>query len=125
MKILLAEDTADLNKVICAVLRHEGYDVDPAFDGEEAMERVNTEGYGTASLLLGAGRNTMADKIDFSAGIKLVKKTGDKVSKGDTIAVLYTSDESRFEAAKKRLAEATIVGKDKPADEPLILDIVE
>ena len=45
MKILLAEDTADLNKVICAVLNHEGYDVDPAFDGEEAMERINTEGY--------------------------------------------------------------------------------
>ena len=45
MKIMLAEDTADLNKVICAVLNHEGYDVDPAFDGEEAMERINTEGY--------------------------------------------------------------------------------
>ena len=45
MKILLAEDTADLNKVICAVLAHEGYDVDPAFDGEEAMEHINKEGY--------------------------------------------------------------------------------
>ena len=45
MKILLAEDTADLNKVICAVLAHEGYDVDPAFGGEEAMEHINTEGY--------------------------------------------------------------------------------
>ena len=45
MKILLAEDTADLNKVICAVLNHEGYDVDPAFDGDKAMERINTEGY--------------------------------------------------------------------------------
>ena len=67
----------------------------------------------------------MADKIDFAAGIKLVKKTGDKVSKGDTIAILYTSDEARFETAKKRLIESTIIGKDKPADEPLILDIVE
>ena len=86
---------------------------------------VNTEGYGVASLLLGAGRNTMADKIDFSAGIKLVKKTGDKVEKGDTIAVLYTSDNSRFEASKKKLLEATFIGDVKPKDEPLILDIVE
>lgn len=86
---------------------------------------VNTEGYGVASLLLGAGRNTMADKIDFSAGIKLVKKTGDKVEVGDVIAVLYTSDKSRFDAAKKRLIESTFIGDAKPDDAPLIFDIVE
>ena len=86
---------------------------------------VNTEGYGVASLLLGAGRNTMADKIDFSAGIKLVKKTGDKVQRGDTIAVLYTSDDSKFEAAKKRLIDSTYIGDTEPNYEPLILDIVE
>jgi pyrimidine-nucleoside phosphorylase len=67
----------------------------------------------------------MADKIDFSAGIKLVKKTGDKVEVGDTLAVLYTSDESRFDASKKKLIESTFIGDTKPADEPLILDIVE
>ena len=86
---------------------------------------VNTEGYGVASLLLGAGRNTMADKIDFSAGIKLVKKTGDKVEIGDTLAVLYTSDKTRFESSKIKLLESTFIGGIKPADEPLILDIVE
>ena len=86
---------------------------------------VDTEGYGTASLLLGAGRNTMADKIDFSAGIKLVKKTGDKLEKGDTIAILYTSEEHRFAAAAKRLIDATHIGSRKPDDAPLIYDIVE
>jgi pyrimidine-nucleoside phosphorylase len=86
---------------------------------------VNTEGYGVASLLLGAGRNTMADKIDFSAGIKLVKKTGDKVEVGDTLAVLYTSDKTRFESSEKKLLESTFIGETKPTDEPLILDIVE
>ena len=86
---------------------------------------VNTEGYGVASLLLGAGRNTMADKIDFSAGIELVKKTGDKVEIGDTLAILYTSDKTRFESSKSKLLESTFIGEAKPADEPLILDIVE
>ena len=86
---------------------------------------VNTEGYGVASLLLGAGRNTMADKIDFAAGIKLVKKTGDKVDAGDVIAVLYTSDDSRFESSRVKLLESTFIGDSKPQDEPLILDIVE
>ena len=86
---------------------------------------VNTEGYGTSSLLLGAGRNTMEDKIDFAAGIKLVKKTGDKIAKGDVIAVLYSEDEARFKNAEKCFMEATHIGNDKPDDEPLILDIVE
>lgn len=86
---------------------------------------VNTEGYGTASLLLGAGRNTMADKIDFCAGIKLRKKTGDKVESGDVIAVLYTSDDSRFDAAERKICESTYITDNKPEDKPLILDIVE
>lgn len=45
MKILLAEDTQDLNKVLCAVLAHEGYDVDAAFDGEEALRYTEENGY--------------------------------------------------------------------------------
>ena len=86
---------------------------------------VNTEGYGTASLLLGAGRNTKEDKIDFASGIKLVKKTGDKVKAGDVIAILYTGDKARLESSAKQLLAATHIGKEKPEDAPLIYDIVE
>ena len=86
---------------------------------------VDTEGYGTASLLLGAGRNTKEDKIDFAAGIKLVKKTGDKVKRGDTLAILYTNDEAKLAASAKRLSEATFIKSEKPEDTPLIYDIVE
>lgn len=86
---------------------------------------VDTEGYGTASLLLGAGRNTKEDKIDFAAGIKLVKKTGDEVKIGDTVAILYTSEKERLEPAAKRLVDATYITDTKPQDAPLIYDIVE
>jgi len=86
---------------------------------------VNTEGYGTASLLLGAGRNTMKDKIDFAAGIKLLKKTGDEVKAGEPIAILYAEDETKFAAAEKQLILSTRVTKEQPKCEPLILDIVE
>ena len=44
MKILLAEDTRDMNHVLTAALTHEGYDVDSAFDGEEALDFVRTNG---------------------------------------------------------------------------------
>ena len=45
MKLLLAEDTNDLNRAITAILQHEGYDVDSFFDGEAALEQLLHSGY--------------------------------------------------------------------------------
>ena len=45
MKILLAEDTRDLNRVITVALQHEGYEVDPVYDGEEASAHAFQNGY--------------------------------------------------------------------------------
>ncbi len=45
MKLLLAEDTKDLNNAIKTVLEMEEHHVDAVFDGEQAMERILSEGY--------------------------------------------------------------------------------
>ena len=45
------------------------------------------------SMLLGAGRKTKEDKIDYSAGIIVNKKINDKINVGDTILTLYTNKE--------------------------------
>ena len=37
MKLLLAEDTNDLNRAVSALLAHQGYEVTSAFDGAEAL----------------------------------------------------------------------------------------
>ena len=87
--------------------------------------RVDTEGYGIASLLLGAGRNTKEESIDYSAGITLVKKTGDKVEKGDVIATMYTNDENRFQSAIDRFMKSTEIGDNKPEERPLVFERVE
>lgn len=86
---------------------------------------VDTESYGVASLLLGAGRNTMKDKIDAAAGICLKAKTGDRVNVGDPIAVLYSEKEESFAAAEERILAATRIEATQPKKQPLILDIVE
>ena len=86
---------------------------------------VDTESYGVASLLLGAGRNTKEDVIDMTAGIYLSAKTGDFVKEGDTIAVLYSSKQTGFAAAEERLLQATRIDKVAPKAQPLILDVVE
>ena len=43
MKILLAEDTKDLNQVETAVLTREGYEVVSCLDGDEAFEKAQNE----------------------------------------------------------------------------------
>lgn len=45
MKILLAEDTRDLSRAEVAILQHEGYEVDPVYDGEEALKHINENIY--------------------------------------------------------------------------------
>ena len=86
---------------------------------------MDTEGYGVASLLLGAGRNTKEDVIDFSAGIYLTAKTGDFVKQGEPIATLYSDKENGFAGAEERLLNATIISKEAPPKMPLVLDVVE
>ena len=87
--------------------------------------RVDTEGYGIASLMLGAGRNTKEEDIDYSAGITLVKKTGDKVEVGDVIAVMYTNDANRFNGAVDRFMKSTEIADEKPEARPLVFERVE
>ena len=86
---------------------------------------VDAEGYGTASLLLGAGRNTKEDTIDFAAGIRLVKKTGDAVKKGEALAVLYADQEALLDGAEQKFLASTFIGKEKPTVRPLIIGTVE
>ncbi len=74
------------------------------------ITRADSEEIGNASLLLGAGRIKKDDKIDFSAGIILEKTVGDKVNKGDVVAVLHTSDESRIANAATRFEGAIEYG---------------
>ena len=41
MRILLAEDEAQLNRVFLAALEHDGYQVDSVFNGQEDLKLAN------------------------------------------------------------------------------------
>jgi len=62
---------------------------------------------GLASKILGAGRKTKDDAIDYSVGIYLKKKIGDNVKAGDPLAVFYSDgDEEKIESARKKFVTA-------------------
>ena len=71
--------------------------------------------------MLGAGREKKEDDIDMLAGLYLAKKEGDRVEAGEILALLYTCEEQKLEAAQERLASCYRIGGEKPASLPLIL----
>ncbi|SHE87073.1 thymidine phosphorylase [Marinitoga hydrogenitolerans DSM 16785] len=85
------------------------------------VSHIDTEKVGIASMVLGAGRKRKEDEIDFSVGIKVLKKLGAKISKGDTIAKLYISEKSNVEEAIELLKEAYEISKNPPKEEKMKL----
>lgn len=78
------------------------------------ITHMDAEGIGRASMVLGAGRRDKDDAIDHRAGIVLLRKTGDAVEKGEPVARLFASDETKLEAAAEILEEALTLGDTKP-----------
>ncbi|MEE0967964.1 MAG: thymidine phosphorylase [Clostridia bacterium] len=88
------------------------------------ISHMNAEKIGRASVVLGAGRASKDDNIDMSAGIMLVKKTGDIVSKGDVIAKLYTSYSNKIKEAEKMFISAVEYAEKPPKQIPLIYKVI-
>lgn len=95
------------------------YDVVACHQGY--IEKMDAEACGIASMLLGAGRENLESQLDYTAGIRFYKKTGDAVELGDTIARLYSSSHAGFAAAEKTLRDAITIGSEKPAPRKLVL----
>ena len=45
MKLLFAEDTTDLNRVVTMALVHAGYEVDSVMDGQKALSHLQTQAH--------------------------------------------------------------------------------
>ncbi len=91
---------------------------------EGYLTEMNAEAYGKASVLLGAGRSRKEDIIDHAAGIEVMKKTGDFVRKGETLAVLHASDTALFGAAEREILSALSYASEKPAKKPLVYKMI-
>lgn len=80
---------------------------------------------GMASLELGAGRKEKSQPVDPAAGIVLHKKIGDRVERGETIAVLHTNTTEQVKLAMSLLEQAYETGTGKTDSEPLITHVVD
>lgn len=99
------------------------YEVKAARDGYIA--HMNAEEIGKASVHLGAGRATKEDEIDFSAGIVLKVKTGEYVTDGTVLALMYSSVTDDFSAAEAGFTGAITYSEKPVAKMPLIFGTID
>lgn len=88
------------------------------------INSIDAEDIGIAAMLLGAGRKTKEDNIDFAAGITLVKKVGERVSKGDTICILHTNIDD-YSESENIVKNAYKIKKNKPKLNNYIYDVIQ
>ena len=87
------------------------------------IKSIDAESIGISAMLLGAGRKSKEEAIDFAAGITLKKKIGDKVDIGDVICILHTNKQEIDEAIEKTL-DAFIISEEVPNPDKFIYEII-
>ena len=84
------------------------------------IEQLDAKVIGEIVHLLGAGRNNIEDKIDYSVGIVLCKKTGDPVKQDETLAEVHMRDNSNVNLVKEMFNKGIKIGQKKPTPLKLI-----
>jgi pyrimidine-nucleoside phosphorylase len=81
---------------------------------------IDARALGVLLVAMGGGRALKEDRIDHGVGIRLLRRVGDKVSAGETLAVI----EARREAPDwgGTATRAYRIAEEKPAPEPLVLE---
>ncbi|HVF70987.1 MAG TPA: thymidine phosphorylase [Chthoniobacterales bacterium] len=75
------------------------------------VKRMDAQGIGRASLLLGGGRGTPQDEIDFAVGISGIKKIGERVEKGEPLLTVHARSEQSLRLVLPLFDTAANVGR--------------
>jgi pyrimidine-nucleoside phosphorylase len=74
------------------------------------LNKMDAEIIGRVSLLLGGGRQTADDAIDFAVGVSGIKKIGDRVEAGEPLLSLHARSEQTLTAVLPALEQAVEIG---------------
>ena len=88
------------------------------------VNHIDAEKVGLVSMHLGGGRETKDSDIDLSVGVLLLRKVGDRVEVGESLAVIHAADEAAALRAAEELAGAYSIVPEKPVRPPFMSDIV-
>lgn len=93
-------------------------------EGEGTVLAVDAEALGAAAMGLGAGRERVDGPIDPAAGLVIARRLGDRVDRGEVLAVIHTSEAARVDEGVRRVRAAYRIGPGAPAARPPLVDAV-
>ena len=92
---------------------------------EGYVSKIKAEEVGKSAMIIGAGRATKEDEVDHAVGLKILKKVGDKIEKGEKIAEIYYNDAKNVEDSKNMILDAYVLQDEKVLEPKAILEIIE
>ena len=91
---------------------------------EGFIKKLNALEIGISAMMLGAGRENKDDIIDLAVGVELVKKVGDQVKEGDTLAYLHSNGKNEKQAYDRVLSSYEIV-TEKVEKTDIIIEVIK
>ena len=89
--------------------------------GTGTVAKMDARCAGMAIRALGGGRLRKGDIIDLSAGLRIMKKIGDRVEKGEPVIEIFYNCDSRLQAAEAHIGRMFAVSDPPVAKRELIL----
>lgn len=109
----------DIEKFMSAEYKQEVYALQDGY-----ISSCDASGMGICSMMLGGGRATKDDVIDPTAGIIQLARVGDKVKKGQPIAILQSSTVRDFKNASEVWQKSINITENEPTPQPLVYEII-
>jgi pyrimidine-nucleoside phosphorylase/thymidine phosphorylase len=81
---------------------------------------IETESMGAAAMLLGAGRETVEDRIDPAVGLIVHKKIGDGIAEGEPLVTIHYNDATRLAETERLIINAYDIGEVPPPSPKLL-----
>ena len=86
------------------------------------LQAIDCRQVGLSLVAIGGARRRVEDPLDLSSGIRWLPALGDRLEKGDPVAVVHADDGDAAAAVAERLLAAITIGPDQVPVPPLILD---
>jgi thymidine phosphorylase len=94
---------------------------DVVADRDGIVREIDARAIGLAATRLGAGRSRKEDVVSAGAGVRIHRRGGERVRRGELLATLHADEAERLEDERAMVAAAFALGESAPAPRPLLL----
>ncbi len=88
------------------------------------VTRIEARGVGYAALAAGAGRRRKGDDVDPAAGVRLLRREGAEVRRGEAVAEVMARSADRLAEALGELGRAIVISDRAPEPRPLVIETI-